>query len=98
MGQPSCSYAPSRPFARSERRDAYRLDVPPLSPPGYLHLCGLGAPVKDAGAGPAQHAANSGELPVALPAVLATLEPGLGRDQDFVDAVLGQAKAIQQVT
>ncbi len=63
-----------------------------------LHLRGLGAPVKDAGAGPAQDAADSGELPVAVPAVLATLEPGLGRDQDLVDAVLGQAKAIQQVT
>jgi fructuronate reductase len=63
-----------------------------------LHLRGLGAPVKDTGAGPAQHAANSGELPAAVPAVLDTLEPGLGRDQDFVDAVLGQTKAIQQVT
>ena len=63
-----------------------------------LHLRGFGAPVKDAGAGPAQDAANSGELPVAVPAVLDTLEPGLGRDQDFVDAVLDQAKAIQQVT
>jgi fructuronate reductase len=60
-----------------------------------LHLRGLGAPVKDAGAGPAQDAANSDELPAAVPAVLDTLEPGLGQDQDFVDAVLGQAKAIQ---
>ena len=63
-----------------------------------LHLRGLGAPVKDTGAGPAQEAANSGELPVVVPAVLDTLEPGLGRDQDFVDAVLGQAAAIQQMT
>jgi fructuronate reductase len=60
-----------------------------------LHLRGLGAPVKDAGAGPAQDAANSDELPAAVPAVLDTLEPGLGQDQDFVDAVLDQAKAIQ---
>ena len=60
-----------------------------------LHLRGLGAPIKDAGAAAARDAANSGELTSAVPAVLDTLEPGLGADQDFVDAVLGQAKAIQ---
>jgi fructuronate reductase len=60
-----------------------------------LHLRGMGAPVRDAGAGPAQDAANSGEMPIAVPAVLDVLEPGLGRDQDLVDAVLAQAKAIQ---
>ena len=60
-----------------------------------LHLRGMGAPVKDAGAGPAQDAANSGDLPIAVPAVLDTLEPGLGRDQDLVDAVVDRAKAIQ---
>ena len=60
-----------------------------------LHLRGLGAPIKDAGAAAAREAANSAELPEAGPAVLDTLEPGLGADQDFVDAVLGQAKAIQ---
>jgi fructuronate reductase len=60
-----------------------------------LHLRGLGAPVKDAGAGPAQQAANSGDLPEAVPAVLDVLEPGLGGDKDFVDAVVGQAGAIQ---
>ncbi|HJV13886.1 MAG TPA: mannitol dehydrogenase family protein [Propionibacteriaceae bacterium] len=60
-----------------------------------LHLRGLGAPIKDAGAGPAQHAANSGDLPTAVPAVLNTLQPRLGQDQDLVDAVLDQAKAIQ---
>jgi fructuronate reductase len=60
-----------------------------------LHLRGLGAPVKDSGAGPAQQAANSHELPEAVPAVLDVLEPGLGRDKDFVDAVLHQATAIQ---
>jgi fructuronate reductase len=59
-----------------------------------LHLRGLGAPIKDAGAGAARDAANSGELPEAVPAVLDTLEPGLGADQDFVDAVLRQAEAI----
>jgi fructuronate reductase len=59
-----------------------------------LHLRGLGAPVKDPGAAAAQKAANSGDLPVAVPAVLDVLEPGLGRDQEFVDAVLRQAGAI----
>jgi fructuronate reductase len=59
-----------------------------------LHLRGFGAPVKDPGAAAAQKAANSGDLPVAVPAVLDVLEPGLGTDQEFVDAVLRQAGAI----
>jgi fructuronate reductase len=59
-----------------------------------LHLRGAGAPVKDPGAKSAQQAANSGELPTAVPAVLDTLEPGLGHDEDFVRAVLAQAEAI----
>jgi fructuronate reductase len=60
-----------------------------------LHLRGLGAPVKDPGAATAQQAANSGDLPVAVPAVLNLLEPGLGSDKDLVDAVLRQADAIE---
>jgi fructuronate reductase len=60
-----------------------------------LHLRGLGAPIKDPGAGPAQKAANSGELREAVPAVLDVLEPELGGDRDFVDAVIRQAGAIQ---
>jgi fructuronate reductase len=59
-----------------------------------LHLRGKGAPIKDAGATSAKQAANSGELPTAVPAVLETLEPGLGKDEDFVRAVLEQAEAI----
>jgi fructuronate reductase len=59
-----------------------------------LHLRGLGAPIKDTAAAAARDAANSGGLPEAVPAVLDTLEPGLGADQDFVDAVLQQADAI----
>jgi len=59
-----------------------------------LHLRGAGAPVKDPGAEAAQQAANSGDLPSAVPAVLETLEPGLGGDHDFVRAVLVQAEAI----
>jgi fructuronate reductase len=60
-----------------------------------LHLRGLGAPIKDPGASAAQAAANGVELDAAVPAVLNVLEPGLGNDQDFVDAVLKQARAIQ---
>jgi fructuronate reductase len=60
-----------------------------------LHLRGLGAPIKDPGAGPAQKAANSGVLQEAVPAVLDVVEPGLGGDRDFVDAVIRQAGAIQ---
>lgn len=60
-----------------------------------LHLRGLGAPVKDPGGAAAQIAANGVGLDVAIPAVLSLLEPGLGDDRDFVDAVLRQARAIQ---
>ena len=60
-----------------------------------LHLRGLGAPIKDPGAAAAEKAANSGELREAVPAVLDVLEPGLGSDRDFVDAVIRQAGAIQ---
>jgi fructuronate reductase len=63
-----------------------------------LHLRGVGAPVKDPGAALAQQAANSGELRTAVPAVLDTLEPGLGQDQDLVRAVLAQAEAITTPT
>jgi fructuronate reductase len=60
-----------------------------------LHLRGMGAPIRDPRAAAARDAANSGELHAAVPAVLDVLEPGLGADQDLVDAVLGQAKVIQ---
>jgi fructuronate reductase len=59
-----------------------------------LHLRGLGARIKDAGAAAARDAANFGELPEVVPAVLDVLEPGLGADKDLVDAVLRQAEAI----
>ena len=59
-----------------------------------LHLRGLGAPIKDPGAVAAQQAANSGDLPTAGPAVLDTLDPGRGADEDFVRAVIEQAAAI----
>jgi fructuronate reductase len=61
-----------------------------------LHLRGLGAPVKDAGATPYQEAANAAELTEAVPGVLDLLEPGLGGDAALVDAVLAQAQAISE--
>jgi len=63
-----------------------------------LHLRGLGAPVKDPGAASAQAAATSGDLPAAVPAVLDILEPGLGADTDFVEAVRERASALQSTT
>lgn len=60
-----------------------------------LHLRGLGAPIKDPGATAAQAAANDVDLDAAVPAVLNVLEPELGNDREFVDAVLRQAQAIQ---
>jgi len=59
-----------------------------------LHLRGAGAPVKDPGAAAALQAANSGDLPTAVPEVLETLESGLGKDGDLVRVVLAQAEAI----
>ena len=59
-----------------------------------LHLRGAGAPVKDPGAAAALQAANSGDLPTAVPEVLETLESGLGKDGEFVRAVLAQSDAI----
>ena len=59
-----------------------------------LHLRGAGAPVKDPGAAAALQAANSGDLPTAVPQVLETLASGLGKDGDLVRVVLAQAEAI----
>ncbi|MBZ2195188.1 mannitol dehydrogenase family protein [Occultella gossypii] len=61
-----------------------------------LHLRGVGAPVKDPGAGPAQEAANAGDLADVVPAVLNTLQADLGSDADLVAAVVAQAAAIQE--
>ena len=60
-----------------------------------LHLRGHGAPVKDPGAGAAQAAANDKDLPEAVPAVLETLQPGLGEDDELAALVLQQAGALQ---
>lgn len=57
-----------------------------------LHLRGEGAPIKDATVDRALAAATSGDLPVAVPAVLGLL--GLGGDDDLTAAVLSQAAAI----
>ena len=59
-----------------------------------LHLRGMGAPIKDPGAASAREAANAGDLSAAAPAVLETLEPGLGEDDNLVRAVVSQADAI----
>lgn len=57
-----------------------------------LHLRGEGAPIKDATVDAALAAANSGDLEVAVPAVLDLL--GLGDDEELTAAVLAQADAI----
>lgn len=59
-----------------------------------LHLRGVGAPVKDPGAGLAQEAATTGELTDAVPAVLDALDPGLGADPEFVEAVVERAEVL----
>jgi fructuronate reductase len=60
-----------------------------------LHLRGLGAPVKDAGATSAQEAATGGDLDAAVPAVLGVLDADLAVDRDFVAAVVEQAHALE---
>ncbi|GAA1837834.1 mannitol dehydrogenase family protein [Microlunatus capsulatus] len=56
-----------------------------------LHLRGHGAPVNDPGADAARSAATAGDLATAVPAVLDTLEPGLGGDDALVDLVRERA-------
>ncbi|WP_375430664.1 mannitol dehydrogenase family protein [uncultured Friedmanniella sp.] len=61
-----------------------------------LHLRGRGAPVQDPGAGhKALAAATQPDLPTAVRDVLDLLEEGRGVDVPFVDAVLGQVRAIE---
>jgi fructuronate reductase len=64
------------------------------SQPGCCIYEGWVSPIKDPGAASARQAANSGDLSAAVPAVLETLEPGLGTDEDFTRAVLSQAEAL----
>ena len=67
-----------------------------------LHLRGQGAPVSDEGAesalaaarGELAGAADDGDLTAAVPAVLETLQAGLGEDADLVAAVVEQAGAL----
>jgi fructuronate reductase len=61
-----------------------------------LHLRGHGAPVKDSGAEAAQQAAASDELTTAVPAVLDTLEPALGSDDELVALVLDRVDELQR--
>jgi fructuronate reductase len=59
-----------------------------------LYLKGRGAPINDDGGSEARRAAEASDLGQAVPAVLDTLEPGLGGDQDLVAVVTDQAQAI----
>jgi len=59
-----------------------------------LHLRGHGAPVNDPGADAARAAATDGALAAAVPAVLETLEPGLGADAALVALVLERAERL----
>ncbi|HYP46028.1 MAG TPA: mannitol dehydrogenase family protein [Propionibacteriaceae bacterium] len=60
-----------------------------------LHLRGLGVAVRDPGAAVARAAANGKELADAVPAVLNTLQQGLGEDDELVALVVHQAADIQ---
>jgi fructuronate reductase len=60
-----------------------------------LHLRGVGAPVRDPGAGPARAAAEAEDLRVAVTGVLDVLAPGLGEDVPLVDAVVSRASALR---
>ena len=53
-----------------------------------LHLQGRGAPVNDAGSGPAQQAASAPEVTEAVTGVLNTLRAGLGEDGELVHLVV----------
>src|SRR5699024_5884011 len=67
-----------------------------------LHVRGQGAPVSEEGAesalaaarGELAGAADGGDLTAAVPAVLETLQAGLGEDADLVAAVVEQAEAL----
>jgi fructuronate reductase len=55
-----------------------------------LHLRGMGAPVKDAGAGPARTAAAVDDLGAAVGGVLDTLDARLGQDRELVALIVQQ--------
>ncbi len=59
-----------------------------------LHLRGVGAPVKDEGAGPALAAAGVDDLSAAAAGVLDTLKPRLGADRELVQFVVHQSARI----
>ena len=60
-----------------------------------LHLRGAGAPVKDVDADAAQAAAAGEDLEAAVRKVLDYLRSGLGSDDELVEAVVAQTRAIQ---
>jgi fructuronate reductase len=63
-----------------------------------LHLRGLGAPIKDEGAGPARAAAGVDDLGAAAAGVLDTLGAGLGADLELVRLVVQQCDELARIT
>ena len=59
-----------------------------------LHLRGAGAPIKDVNAEAAKAAAAGEDLEAAVRRVLDYLRPGLGSDDELVEAVIAQTRAI----
>jgi fructuronate reductase len=59
-----------------------------------LHLRGIGAPIKDEGAGRAREAAGADDLAVAAAGVLDTLDTGLGADLELVRFVVQQCERV----
>jgi hypothetical protein len=94
MAPPNWSYARSPQSARSAQPVASPLDAPPPSQLGAAPTWPGCARQGPAGT-EVQAVANGVDLAVAVPAVLNVLDPGLGDDQDLVNAVLEQAEAIQ---
>ena len=92
--QPSSLCEHSPPFAPSAQQDASPRGAPPQLPHGCCTCGGWVRRSKTPGCGGSDCSQRCG-LDVAIPAVLSLLEPGLGDDRDFVDAVLRQARAIQ---
>ena len=84
------------PIVRAER-DAGRIPLGCATTLAawVLHLRGAGAPVKDADAERVTSVARPGDLAEAVPAVLESLQSGLGDDHELVAAVMSQADVLR---